>query len=482
MKGASNIFGRQRLNRIRYDDGAQGLLILLFISQLFLTNGIYLFLGAAVLAYVLYNLQQPLKPSVFTLIFLYHFVQVAANIWLSNYLGKDLDFRSASMEEATICGFAGIFILFVPIIYYQGKIPNVSLSALRVHANKMSIEKTFKAYLIAFFVANALGGVAFVIPGLSQVIFSVINIKWFFFLLFGYQVLLKRRMMKHFVILCSAEFLLGFISYFSDFKTVIFFGAFLAVSFIMYVKLKHLCLAIAGLVLVSFLAVKWTAVKGEYRVFLNQGSKSQNVSVSGSDAINKLIDLGSEDIDYEKVDPVYDFLDRIQYTYHLAKTMDRIPAVLPHEYGANIGRTLEFVFTPRFLNPDKPIFKATEKTRKYTGISYAGYEQGVSFSLGYFADCYIDFGYFGMFVPLLILGYIFGSAYFYFVRRSSQNLLFNYAVVGAVFMEFTAFEADSTYVMGRLFATLLTFLMLKLFFFPWLYRQLEIPAARIKTS
>lgn len=474
MTALSTIMKKQAAGKIQYDEGAQGLLLLLFISQLFLTNGIYLFLGAAVLAYIIYHLQQPLKPSVFTIIFLYHFIQVAANIWLSNYLEKDLDFRSDNMEEATICGFIGLFVLFVPIIYYQNKIPTVSLSSLRVYANKMSIEKTFKAYLIAFFVANALGGVAFVVPGLAQVIFSVINIKWFFFLLFGYQVLLKRRMVKHFVILSGAEFMLGFISYFSDFKTVIFFGAFLAISFIIQVKLKQLFLAIIALVLVVFLAIKWTAIKGEYREFLNQGAKSQNVSVSGSEALNKLIDLGSESVDYEKDDPVYNFLDRIQYTYHLAKTMDRLPAVLPYEYGANIGRTMEFVFTPRFLNPNKPIFKATVKTIKYTGLVYAGYEQGVSFSLGYFADFYIDFGYYGMMIPLLVLGWIFGSTYFYFVRRSSANLVFNYAVVGAMFMEFSAFEADLTYIMGRLFATLLTFFMLKLFFFPWLYKQLAV--------
>ena len=93
-------------------------------------------------------------------------------------------------------------------------------------------------------------------------------------------------------------------------------------------------------------------------------------------------------------------------------------------------------------------------------------------------DCYIDFGYYGMFIPLLALGFIFGSTYFYFVRRSSPNFIFNYAVVGAMFMEFNAYEADGTYLMGRLFATLVTFYALKLFFFPWLYNYLKVPVRK----
>ncbi len=460
---------------IKFDDGAQGFLVLLLFSQLFFTNGAYLFLGYLILGFVIYQLQQPLKPSVFSIIFLYHFLQIAANIWLSNYTGKDLNFRSYHMSEATVFSFIGLFVMFIPIIYYQHKIPTVSLESLRKYSYQLSIEKSFKAYIIAFFIANALGGIAFVLPGLSQLIISLMNIKWFFFLLFGFQVLLKKQYIRQLVMVSSLEFILGFMSYFSDFKTVFFFIGFLSISFIIYVKLKHIIWASVALVLVTFLGIKWTAIKGEYREFLNQGARSQTVSVTGSEALNKLIDLGTADMDNGKEDPTFNFLDRIQYTYHLAKTMDRIPAVMPHEDGGNLGGVLEFVFTPRALNPNKPIFKATEKTKKYTGLAYLGYDQGVSFSLGYFADCYIDFGYYGMMVPLLILGFIYGSAYFYFVRRSSNNLVFNFAVVGAMFMEFHAYEADGTYVLGRLYATLVMFFLLKIFFFPWLFRQLKVP-------
>ncbi len=460
--------------RIFFDDGAKSMLIILFLSQLFFTNGIYLFFGALCLGVCLYNLQQPLKPSVFTIIFSYHFIQISANIWLSNYLGKDIDFRSEHSGDAIIYSYVGMLFIFAPIIYYQQKIPSLSLDTLRKYANRLSLSKSFKAYIIAFFIANSLAGVAFVVPGLSQLIFSFINIKWFFFLLFGYQVFLKKRMVKQFILVSAIEFTLGFLSFFSDFKTVFFFLAFLALSFIIYVKLKNVIIALVAIVAIVFLGIKWTSIKGEYRSFLNQGSNKQTVGVSNEAALNKLIELGSESAN-KKDDATYEFLDRIQYTYHLAKTMDRVPSVLPYEDGGNIAAILKFVLIPRILNPNKPRWEATIKTKKYTGLSYVGYEQGTSFSLGYFADCFIDFGYYGMMVPLFILGIIFGGSYFYFIKNSSNNYIFNYAIVGAMFMEFTAFEMDGTYLLGRLYATLVTFFLLKLFFFHKIYNYLKVP-------
>ncbi len=449
------------------------MLAILFLGQLFLDNGIYLVFGSVCLGAVLYNLQQPLKPSIFTIIFIYHFMQISANIWLSNYLGVNINFRSEHSDVAILYSYVGLVIMFIPIIYYQNKIPNISLSTLKKHAENLSLAKSFRAYIIAFFVANALGGVAFAIPGLAQLIFSFMNIKWFFFLLFGYQVFLKRRMIKEFAIVAGLEFILGFLSYFSDFKTVFFFLAFLAVAFIMYVRLKAVLIAIVALIFAVGLGIKWTEIKGEYRAFISQGEKSQSVSVSSEEALNKLIVLGSAASEANANDATFSFLDRIQYTFHLAKTMDRMPEVLPFERGGNIASIFEFVLLPRILNPNKPRLESTVKASKYTGIQYAGYNQGVSFSLGYFADCFIDFGYYGMMVPLFILGIILGGSYFYFVRNSSTNYVFNFAVVGSMFMEFAAFEMDGTYFLGRLYATLVTFLALKFFFFPWLYRYLR---------
>src|SRR4051812_19397097 len=124
--------------KIEFDYGAKSFLVLLLISQLFFDNGIYLFCGAISFAVIFSNLQHPYKPSVFTLIFVYHFIQVSAWIWLSNYLGKDINYKSDHSGSAIIAGYIGLVVMFMPIIYFQNKIPPVSLNILRSHAARLS--------------------------------------------------------------------------------------------------------------------------------------------------------------------------------------------------------------------------------------------------------------------------------------------------------------------------------------------------------
>jgi hypothetical protein len=461
--------------KIYFDDGTKGFLIVLLISQLFFTNGIILFAGLIIFYLLINVLQQPYKPSVFTVMVFYHFLQISAGIWESNYLNEDINYRSPSTQYAVIACYIGMLVLFLPVAYYQNKIPALSLEKLKKHADRLSIDKTFKVYVVGFFAMNALTGIAFLIPSLTQVFISVSNIKWFLFLLFGLQSILKNRKRKEFYIFCALEFAMGFYSYFSDFKTIIFFILFILLCFLAVVRFNKMIIFSVAVACMFFAGVFWTSVKGEYRSFLNKGSKSQTVQVEKGEALNKLLELSEKQNGSSFSDAMENFLDRLQYTYHLAKTMDRVPDVIPYENGANWGSTLVFVLTPRIINPNKGTYDASVKASKYTGIQYSGIKRGVSVSLGYFADGYIDFGYIGMFIPLLILGLIYGSSYLYFVKNSSNNFIFNYAVVGAIFMEMFSFESDNIYVAGRLYVNLLVFLILKRFFFPKLMAYISMP-------
>jgi hypothetical protein len=239
---------------------------------------------------------------------------------------------------------------------------------------------------------------------------------------------------------------------------------------------------VVGVTFMFLAGVFWTSIKGEYRSFVNKGSNTQVVQVEKGEALDKLLELSDKQNGNSFSGAMGDFLDRLQYTYHLAKTMDQVPAVIPHQNGANWGSTLVFVLTPRILNPDKGVYDASVKASKYSGIQYSGRKRGVSVSLGYFADGYIDFGYVGMFIPLLILGFIYGSTYYYFIRKSSNNFIFNYAVVGALYMELISFESDNIFISGRLYVNLMVFFVLRLFFFPKLMAYISMPKKTIKTT
>ena len=468
--------------RIYLDEGSKGFLLLLLISQLFFTNGIILFGGLVIFFLLLNVLHQPFKPSVFTIIFFYHFLQISAGIWESNYLNEDINYRSPSTQNATIAAYIGLLFLFLPIVYYQNKLPALSLNTLKKHADRLAIDKTFRVYVIGFFAMNALTGIAFLLPSLTQIIFSLGNIKWFLFLLFGLQSILKNRMRKEFYIFCALEFAMGFYSFFSEFKTVIYFVLFLLLCLLAVVRFNKMMIFVFGVTFMFLAGVFWTSIKGEYRSFVNKGSNTQTVQVEKGEALDKLLELSDKQNGNSFSDAMGNFLDRLQYTYHLAKTMDQVPAVIPHQNGANWGSTLVFILTPRILNPDKGTYDASIKASKYSGIQYSGRKRGVSISLGYFADGYIDFGYVGMFIPLLILGFIYGSSYYFFIRKSSNNFIFNYAVVGALYMELISFESDNIFVAGRLYVNLMVFFVLRLFLFPKLMAYISMPKKKVETA
>jgi len=462
------------MKRIRIDEQSRFFLLVLCLGLLLFNNGIYLFFPVAVIYVLLYQLQQPYKPGVFTLIALQHFLQIAAGVWLCNYLGKDINYNTSSRATAIVASSIGLCFLLGPIVYYQGKIPAQSRKSLYDCVRNFSTQKAMNLYIIAFFTSSFLGSVAFIFGGLTQVIFSLVKVKWLFFLLFGYMTVLKKEKLNIFYLFMLLEFLNGFLGFFSDFKTVIYFLVILIFSLVEKLEFKKVVLVATIGITLGFFGVVWTNIKAEYRSYLNGGARTQAVSVERGEAIDKLVSLTGK-VSNEGLDgSVVDFLDRLQYTYHFAKTIDRIPAVLPFENGANWLRTLEFTTNPRILNPNKGTYDATEKTRKYTGLRYAGRSQGASFSLGYFADCYIDFGLYGMMGLLFVIGMLYRYFYAYLLRKSSNNMVFNYAVVGAFFAEFNALEMDSTYFFGRLFSTAVVFFLLIRFFFPWVINYITI--------
>jgi hypothetical protein len=282
-------------------------------------------------------------------------------------------------------------------------------------------------------------------------------------------------MRKEFYIICAVEFGFGFLSFFSDFKTVLFFVSILLLTLLSYFKFSRFVLVIPTFIVIFYGGVFWTSIKSDYRSFLNKGTKTQSVQVEKGEALSKLIELSQNADESSFEGAKKGFFDRLQYTFHFAKTIDRVPTVIPYQDGGNLGGTLSFVLTPRILNANKGVYDASVRASKYTGIQYYGAKNGTSVSLGYFADCYIDFGMYGMFIPLLILGFVYGRTYFYFVKKSSPNFIFNFAVVGAIYMELFAFESDSIFVFGRLYINLMVFFLLKIFMFPKLYNYIKVP-------
>ena len=460
---------------IELDDSSSIFILVIVLSMLMLPNGFYLLASFATLILMFFRIQSPYGTGIFSIILLQHSIQIFATVLQANYLNNDINYRSPSSGIAVILSLFGLIALFIPVIYFKNKLPQITRQDFEKHAKLISTNKAMYFYIAAFFVTSFLYSIAFLFAGFTQIILSIVKIKWLFFLLFGFVTIIKNEKKKLFILFVLIEILLGFFSYFSEFKTVIYYLFALLASFIVVVNFKYLLYGVllgSGLI---FVAILWTNVKGEYRSFLNAGKGQQTIEVSRDDALNKLYDLSS-DVDQHGLErSIEEFLDRLQYTYHFAKTIDRVPSIIPYQNGNNWWDVLQFATTPRILNPDKPTIDNSVKTSKYTGLNYSGAKQGVSFSLGYFAECFIDFGYVGMIFPLMLLGLIYGKLFSYFVTKASPNLLFNYAVAGSFFMEFNAFEMDGTVLIGRLFASTVTYIILIKSVFPIVHKLLLAP-------
>ncbi|HTC00748.1 MAG TPA: hypothetical protein VK705_08700 [Ferruginibacter sp.] len=423
---------------------------------------------------VLSLLQRPYKSPIFSFIAFQHYLQIIAGVLLCNYLGQDIDYSAPFRSTATITSSIGLVFLMLPVIYVQAGFPVQNRESLTISINRFSIDKVMYAYIISFFIANFLLGIAFVFGGLTQIILWLTSVKWILFLLFGYMCILKNEKKRIFYLFVVLEFITGFYSFFSDFKTVLYFVLILLLSLIEEVDLKSFFYGLLIVAVLVLLALFWTNVKDRYRAFLNGGEKSQNVTVNGDDALNKLYDLSNNTTGDNLEGSIPQLLDRVQYTYFFAKTIQRVPDIIPYQNGNNWLDNIEFVTTPRYFNPDKPVLDQSEKASHYTGIHLSGRNKGASFSLGYFAECYIDFGIYGMMVALFFMGIIYALIYNHLLKKSSDNLIFNYCVVGAFFMDFNPYATDGTYLIGRLISGVVTFYFLIRWFFPWFIGYLSL--------
>jgi hypothetical protein len=393
-------------------------------------------------------------------------------IWLNN-ANLDINYFSLHGSVALIEGCIGLLLMASVIGYGIRKLPVPSLNELKTEALKLNAGKILTLYLISTLFLNGLGYALGGVAGLDQVLGTLGSLKWLFFIVYGYVSWARKKWLLLSLIIIF-EFSTGLFSYFSTFKEVLLFTIILALTFVRRVSVKQF---IVGMLIVTGLTaffLTWTAIKGEYRAYLNKGTRQQVISVSRSEAFGKIQEeLGNLNWD-EYQQALNMLLYRVQYVQHLQLTMDRVPGVLPYEYGNLWKDNITFVLTPRILWPDKPVYEATVKTNKYTGKSYAGLKMGSSFSLGYFADSYIDFGFVGMFIPLALIAFYVLTIYRTFYNFKGLNLLFRYGVVNLVIYEFSDFESDGLFLFGRLTLMFLVFWLLCKFAFPplqrWVYK------------
>jgi len=192
------------------------------------------------------------------------------------------------------------------------------------------------------------------------------------------------------------------------------------------------------------LGLFWTAVKSDYRDYLNQGTGQQVSLVSFKDKMLKLSQLFAG-LEFEDIqDSVGDLAQRVAYVDYFAKVLINVPDVIPHEDGKLLKGAVMHILMPRLFFPGKPIIDDAAVTAKYTGESF---EEHTSVSLGYMAHLYIDYGVAGMFVAIFFIGIGFGLMY-QLVMGMSKTRLMGYAASMVVLLSVSGFGDDLSKLFG----------------------------------
>jgi len=207
---------------------------------------------------------------------------------------------------------------------------------------------------------------------------------------------------------------------------------------------------ITGGVFAAMLTVTvfWSAIKTDYRDFLNAGSHQQEVVRSLSDRLSYVGQAADQFDDDQFRTGLRKLGARISYIDFLASTMKYVPEVLPHENGRRLGEAFANIFEPRILFPDKPPTPDdTTVTAHYTGLHLEG-TVGTSISIGYLGELYIDFGRVGAVIGAFVIGLFAGLAYRVIRGFKGIPLFFSYGIATMVLVNFAIFETDLVRFLG----------------------------------
>jgi hypothetical protein len=418
---------------------------------------------AAILSIPVYILLlwRPGEPPVLLFIVAYQWLQVTAKVFHANVQGVHITEMSqaASVEEATWLSLIGLLVLALGIRFALRWMPPVSLERVREEAARVSIEKAFLFYLAGTFSSGLIGAVGWSEVGLGQAARVLGSVKWIGLFILGYLVLTQHKRYPYLLAAIAIE-VIGGIGFFSGFKFVLFVAMIIVGTAFTRLNVKKMLYGGVAIAALLVMGSGWTVIKSEFRGFLNEGSGRQSVGVSEAEMMEKLgsliSDLSWADIQ-EGMDPMF---RRVAYVDYFAHTIDYVPEYEPHTKGEVWRGNVMHMLTPRFLFPSKPALPSdSEFTMYYTGLHMASGAQGTSISIGYFGEGYIDFGRYGMFVPIFLVGMLWGLMYVYFMRRVKVTLL-AFAVAMTVLIMAHMFEMVGVKLLGGMVTRFLVWAIL----------------------
>jgi len=385
-------------------------------------------------------LWRPGEPPILMFIFLYQWLEAGIGPFYGNLLGVPLDTLVEFVGQNKLADFlqlTAILVLAVAIRFAAKRsIPGIS-PRVQAFVAARPLGFWLRTFVGAWIFSAVCESLAWRSGGLQQVLLVFAQIKWAAFVLLTMATFaVPGRKKTIWTAVFLIQFALSIGGFFSNFKDVFLYSLIgLAASNVHLKKRVVLPGALLAVVLL-FLGIVWSAIKVEYRAFVNSGTGQQVVLVNYPARVAELGHLVSG-LDAQALAAGGDrLIQRIMYFNFFGVVLDRVPNILPYEDGQLWGDAVLRCFMPRLLFPQKSAVNDSTLTNRYTGLGVAGAQEGTSISMGYMAEAYIDFGPILMFVPIAMLGLFLGYFYRWLIVRPGAE-----AVLGAALAPFALMPA-----------------------------------------
>lgn len=321
----------------------------------------------------------------------------------------NLNYYSQTKPDIIVLGFVATACFFIGIYLMVRRLKIPSEESVRHFCLSIDINRLISIYVSVYVILFVAGNFIWVFPGLSQPLYILTLFRWSLFFLLFVTVFYQKRFKGLLFLLIVIDVGVGFFSFFSHFKEVIYFSFIAYWAFIFKSSIRSRLIALAVISFTFVLGTYWTAVKKEYREFLNNGTGAQVVLTSRSESYVRLFELLSS-VDGDKVDRSFEeLLDRLSWIGAFDAVYRRVPDRTPHEGGALWMTGITRPFMPRLLFPDKKGLADSKELNKYSAVKVD--EKNTSISLSMVAGSYVDFGKFGMHFPLFLFGLLCGWVY-----------------------------------------------------------------------
>jgi hypothetical protein len=371
--------------------------------------------SGATLSLIILLLWQGDDPPILLLPALFQWTEVAivpiSTIWLKIPLSELSPF-GADINRSSIYGLLGISALAIGMAVGKGRSQRPSFMArLREEAERWPVGQTLAVSLILVVGGYGLIFLSGVAGPLREPLNQASGIKYIGLFLLTFLCLTRKR--NYGILLAVMFFEVGFglTGFFADFKNSILTFFVAAITARPKTKITDLFIVSFAGSLILVVAVFWSAIKPDYRDFVNKGTGAQIIAVPLSERIDFLADSAGRFDEQMAADGFQRLVARHGYVEFLGLVMTYMPSSLPYQNGEITMSVVRHITVPRILWPEKPVLaNDTEIMSKLTGLPMT-WNEDTSISVGYLAELYADFGYIGGLISAFMIGFIVGLAY-----------------------------------------------------------------------